>query len=140
MEPNLVIWAQLAHVTHTLILIGWMGYVRVHAVKSGEVSLKQVRETGWPGRIGQISANANHQYEAPVLFHVLALLALVTANAGLLMGLLAWGFVLSRVAHSFIHTGKNYIPARFIVFVVGLGFILLMLILLVFNLSVGRPA
>ena len=138
MDSNLVVWAQLAHVALTLCLIVWMGHVRVGAVKSGEITAKQIRETGWPGKIGQISANANHQYEAPMLFHVLALLALVTGNAGLLMGLLAWGFVLSRVVHSFIQTGKNHVPTRFMVFVIGLLFILLMLILLAFNLHFGR--
>jgi hypothetical protein len=39
---------------------------------------------------------------------------------------LSWGFVASRILHSYVQTGKNVIRTRFKVFTFGLGFLLLL--------------
>lgn len=83
MDGVSLIRALMARVLMIFGLIGWMGLACISAIRSGEVSLKQGREIGWPGRIGQISANSNHRYEALIVFHAVGLLALVIENARL---------------------------------------------------------
>ena len=48
----------------------------------------------------------------PVLFYVLTVLAVITKQADLLFVLLAWVFVLSRLAHAYIHVTSNDLRLR----------------------------
>ena len=57
--------------------------------------------------------------EVPVLFYVACLLMLVTRACDAAQVALAWTFVGTRVLHTLIYIGWNYVPARFAAYVIG---------------------
>jgi hypothetical protein len=109
----------------TVYVLTRMGLGRVRAVRSGQVKRSEIdtNKSAYPEAVQNFANNYQSQFELPVLFYVVLLFALVTGFIdGLLIGL-AWGFVGSRLMHSFVHTGTNRIVTRFKVFVAGLVFL-----------------
>ena len=65
------------------------------------------------GAIQQVGNSLTNQFELPVLFYVLTILAIITKHADFLFVVMAWIFVLTRLAHAYIHvTSNNVRPAR----------------------------
>lgn len=60
--------------------------------------------------------NYNHQFEAPVLFYVLCLSAMITGLGNDLSITMAWIYVGLRVVHSIIHCTYNKVLHRFAAF------------------------
>jgi hypothetical protein len=109
----------------TVYVLTCMGLGRVRAVRSGQVKRSEIdtNKSAYPEAVQNFANNYQSQFELPVLFYLVLLFALVTGFIdGLLIGL-AWGFVGSRLMHSFVHTGTNRIVTRFKVFVAGLVFL-----------------
>ncbi len=63
--------------------------------------------------------NYNHQFEAPVLFYVLCIGAMIAGLASDMSVALAWVFVGLRVIHTAIHVTYNRVMHRFTVFVIS---------------------
>ena len=105
----------------TLILLFWMGSSRLSCLRTGEVKVKDIAlgERNWPGRILQVQNAYHNQFELPVLFYVLVVLALITRKADMLFVVMSWMFVTSRLVHAAIHTTSNKVALRFQAFVVG---------------------
>jgi hypothetical protein len=105
----------------TFILLIWMGGSRLSTLRAGEVKVKDIAlgERNWPTRILQIQNSYHNQFELPVLFYVLVVLALITRKADMLFVVMSWMFVASRLVHAAIHTTSNKVPMRFQAFVVG---------------------
>jgi len=72
--------------------------------------------------------NYNHQFEMPVLFYVLSLLALLTGFGGELSLALAWIYVALRVIHSVIQCSYNNVMQRFFVFAISAIVLIIMLV------------
>ncbi len=87
-------------------------------------------ERNWPTRILQIQNSYHNQFELPVLFYVLVVLALITRKADMLFVVMSWMFVASRLVHAAIHTTSNKVPMRFQAFVVGVLFLAAMWVIL----------
>jgi hypothetical protein len=51
-------------------------------------------------------------FEAPTLFYVACLTAMVTGVAGVTVVALAWGYVAMRYVHAYIHLGANRVRYR----------------------------
>jgi len=60
--------------------------------------------------------NYNHQFEMPVLFYVLCLVATFMKLGGELLVMTAWAYVGLRLVHSFIHVTYNKVMHRFAIF------------------------
>lgn len=107
----------------TLLLAIWMGYERNRLVFSREVKIKDIALTkeNWPEQAKKISNAYHNQYELPVLFYVLVVLAMITRKADLIFVVLSWVFVISRLVHAYIHTTSNRVPRRFFAYLVGLA-------------------
>ncbi len=120
----------------TFALMIWMGRVRVGAVKGGKVKMADVAlgQHNWPPRVQQISNSYASQFQVPVLFYVLTVLAIVTKHADFLFLVLAWLFVLSRFVHAYVHCTTNYVRHRFNAFLVGS--LILMAMWLIFALRI----
>ena len=105
-----------------------MARSRIGALKSGQVKMADVAlgQFNWPTKTQQISNNFNSQFQLPVLFYVLTLLEIVLHQADFLFVVLAWLFVLSRVVHTYIHTGTNYVRHRFNAFAAGVFILMAM--------------
>ena len=56
-----------------------------------------MREPNWPQRTTQVANSFSNQFELPVLFYVLTILAYMTHQAGLVFVVLAWIFVIFRL-------------------------------------------
>jgi hypothetical protein len=105
----------------TFILLLWMGSSRLGTLRSGEVKVKDIAlgERNWPTRILQVQNSYHNQFELPVLFYVLVVLALITRKADMLFVVMSWMFVASRLVHAAIHTTSNKVAWRFQAFAVG---------------------
>ena len=121
-----------AQIALTFALLFWLGRVRVAALRAGEVRMKDIALAGqaWPERIRKIGNAYQNQFETPVLFYALAVLALITRKADLLFVAMSWLYVLARFGHAYIHTTSNRVPRRFQVFLAGT--VILMLMWLIF--------
>lgn len=69
-----------------------------------------------PRFVQQTTRNFNNQFEVPVLFYVVcSLYVSLGINSPLALGL-AWGFVICRCVHSYIHLSYNHILHRLTAF------------------------
>lgn len=121
MSISAVILPVLVQVGLTLILLFWLGRSRLATLRSGELKVRDIAlgERVWPKRILQLQNSYHNQFELPVLFYVLVVLALITRKADMLFVVMSWMFVVSRLVHAAIHTTSNKISQRFMAFVVG---------------------
>jgi hypothetical protein len=68
---------------------------------------------------------------------VLTILAVITHKADLLFVVLAWVFVLARLAHAYVHVTSNIVPVRGPVFGLGLFVLLIMWIIFAVRILIG---
>jgi hypothetical protein len=116
----------------TFALLIWMGTRRLRALNAGKLEIDDIAlgEPRWPARETQGANAFNNQFQVPVLFYVLVILALVTRKADLLFVVMAWIFVAFRIVHALIHTSTNDVRQRFTAFLAGV--IILMAMWIVF--------
>ncbi|WP_339915699.1 MAPEG family protein [uncultured Brevundimonas sp.] len=112
----------LIQITLSLGLVLLLGNTRVGALKRREVRLADVAvaNDAWPTRARIIANQYQNQFEAPVLFYALVIMAIVVGADGPVMTGLAWAFVASRLVHSLIHLNGNNVRRRFLAFVSGI--------------------
>ena len=61
----------------------------------------------WPDDAAKRAANYRNQFELPVLFYAVVAFALITKGADILMIVLAWLFVLTRIVHAAIQSAPT---------------------------------
>lgn len=111
-----------------------LAYLRVTAVSRGEVDLRYFRAyRGYeePEKLRVHSRHLVNLFETPVLFYVIAIIAVVTGQGGLLPVTLAWLYVAVRCAHSRVHLNSNNVLLRFRLFALSM-FVLVALWITVF--------
>jgi hypothetical protein len=113
----------------TLALILWIFIVgvilmlrRKDAFSSGALRPEDVNVSTerYPVPARLASANFSNQFETPVLYFALIMLAMEVGASGYGMALLAWLYVATRVVHTLIHIGPNKLPLRGAVYGVGI--------------------
>jgi hypothetical protein len=101
---------------------------RIKAVKSGEVKLSSIANNSqaWPDRLKQFSNNFDNQFDTPVLWYsVCGFIVLLNFVDWMFVGL-SWGFLLTRLAHSYVHVSSNNVPLRMRFFLSGFAIVFLM--------------
>jgi hypothetical protein len=128
MTIQMVLLPVFVQVALTFALLFWMASARTASVKRGETKIRDIAlgQSAWPDRPQQISNCYDSQFQIPLLFYVLVILAWITRQADLIFVVMAWIFVLARLAHAYIHTTSNHVPTRFRAFAVGVLVLLLM--------------
>lgn len=123
----------------TFALMVLMARSRIGALKAGQVKMADIAlgQSNWPPRAQQISNCYHNQFQLPVLFYVLTILAIITRHADYLFVVLAWVFVLARIAHAYIHCTTNYMRHRFNAFLVGALVLLVMWIIFAVQILAG---
>lgn len=120
-----LLYPALAQMLWTFAVMVILFHRRRKAFASGEAHMAEVAVSPerypLPARLA--AANLANQFETPVLFYALMLMATTVSATNHLMVALAWGYVATRVAHTLIHVGGNDMRLRAPVF--GLGVILL---------------
>jgi hypothetical protein len=111
----------------TFTLLGILALRRQRMFRNREMHPQDlaVRGAREPLPVAQAAGSYQNQFEIPVLFYVLVILALYTRKADLVFVILSWIFVLARLAQAFIHVGRNVVPRR------GLAFGVSMLVLFI---------
>jgi hypothetical protein len=98
----------------TFGLLIWLAPLRARDFSSGAVRADDValREPNWSKRSMQVSYAFSNQFELPVLFYVLTILAFITHLAGVVFVVLAWIFVIFRLLQAYVHVTNNKIRLR----------------------------
>lgn len=65
-----------------------------------------------PEESAKLARHFSNLFEAPTLFYVACLAALQTGQTGRALLVLAWTYVFLRIAHAYIHTGRNSLRPR----------------------------
>jgi len=120
----------------TFTLFFWAAALRVRDLRSGVVKRRDIalREPNWPVPTRQVSYSYSNQFELPVLFYVLTILAYFTHHAGTLFVILAWIFVLFRLLHAYVHVTSNNVSVRGPLF--GVSAVVLAIMWLVFMIQI----
>ena len=102
-------------------LIIRLGRSRVAALQAGTVKMADVARSGanWPEQIRITSDSYNSQFQIPVLFYLVTLVAIATGKADTAGLMLGWLFVATRLVHAFIHNTSNRVRHRFYAFTTG---------------------
>lgn len=125
----------------TFALLLWTGFARRGALVRGETKIGAIAlgDPNWPARVRQIGNCFNNQFQVPVLFYVLTILVMYTKHADFLFVIMAWIFVVTRLAHAYIHTGSNYIRYRFNAYLIGTIVLLIMWAIFAIRILLGLP-
>ena len=124
LNVRLLLWAVVAQALLTLVLCVWMALRRGADFKAGlDPQAAALRDTKWSVKTQQVSNAFANQFELPVLFYVVCILFMLATRVNLVTVILAWLFVLFRIAHAVVHTGSNIVMRRGAIF--GFGLIVL---------------
>ena len=128
MSIQSVLLPVFVQVALTFVLMYAMAYTRVSAIRRGEVKVRDTAlgQPAWPEQATKIGNCYHNQLQLPVLFYVLVAFVLILRKADLLFVIMAWVFVLLRIAHAYVHVTSNYVPRRFYMFAAGSIVLLLM--------------
>jgi hypothetical protein len=141
MPIQFVLLPLFVQVALTFVLLFWMARSRMGALKRREATIGEIAlgQPNWPPRVQQIANCYHNQFQLPVLFYVLTIVAIMTRHADLLFVVMAWLFVLTRLVHAYIHTGSNYVRHRFNAFAAGVFILLAMWIIFAVRILLGLP-
>jgi hypothetical protein len=123
----------------TFALMFGMMYYRMLALRSGETRLSDIamREPNWPKRATQFAYAFSNQFELPVLFYVLTLLAIATRHADILFVTLAWLFVVFRILQAVIHVTSNDVRLRGGFYGIGALILVIMWVVFIVRILLG---
>ena len=105
----------------TFALLFWLAPSRTIDFSSGVARPENValREPNWSKRSLQVGYSYSNQFELPVLFYVLTILAWMTRHADLVFVVLAWIFVIFRYLQAYVHVTSNRVRLRGSFFIVS---------------------
>ncbi|MCY1664577.1 MAPEG family protein [Rhizobium sp. SL86] len=120
MTNEAMIWPMIAHVMLVFTLYVLLSRRRVAAVKAGRATVSQFRENlKEPEDSLFVHNNLKNQFELPIFFHIVCVTLYVVQGDNLATVALAWGFVVSRYLHAYIHVTTNRIRHRRPAFIAG---------------------
>ncbi len=110
--------------TALVVLTGFvwlrLGSDRLGEMRSRRIHPQQVATSKQMGETMQNVQSADHfrnLFEVPVLFYALCAFLAITRLTTLLLLACAWGYVVLRAAHTYVHLTSNKVVRRFQVFV-----------------------
>ncbi|HEY5683667.1 MAG TPA: MAPEG family protein [Sulfuricaulis sp.] len=120
MDSHLMLYPVFAMVTLTAIVWVSVYLTRVREIRRKRIPAQKLANRSVASQIlknvAGPSDNLINLFELPVLFYVLMVLLFITDRGDGIYLALAWGYVLLRVAHSFIHCTYNRVLHRFSVY------------------------
>lgn len=122
-----IFWPVIAQVALVFSIYFLMMRRRFGAVRAGTAKAKDyVIPTIEPAPSATVARNLINQFELPLLFYLVCVLLYLTAGAGPLAVIVAWLFVISRLAHAYVHVTSNRLMVRQRLFTLGfvLNFVL----------------
>jgi hypothetical protein len=139
MSLQAVLLPLFVEVILTFVLMLRMGVLRQGDFRSGVVKGQDValREPSWSQRTTQVAYSFSNQFELPVLFYVLTILAWDTRHAGVVFVVLAWIFVLCRLLQAYVHVTSNVYRLRSTFFSIGAVVLMVMWALYIIEVLTG---
>jgi len=139
MTVQAILLPLLAQAVLTFALLGLTGYSRVASVRRGETKIRDIAlgQPNWPEHVTKIGNSYNSQFQLPVLFYAVVILAYVLHAADLLFVILSWAFVATRLGHAYIHVTSNRVGWRFNAFAAGFAVLVVMWIVFAVRLLIG---
>jgi hypothetical protein len=120
----------LAQVLLTFLVWAYLFARRIPEIKSKGIDPQRLHDRAEAHTLlpdsGNASNNLKNLFELPVLFYTAVLLSLVLMIQDMLLVVLAWGFVASRVVHSIIHCSYNDVNHRFAAYALSCLLLLIM--------------
>ena len=114
MSAEMILLPLFVEVILTFVLLFWLGPLRARDFRTGLVREEDIalRQPNWSKPTLQVQYSFSNQFELPVLFYVLTILAYVTHHAGTLFVVLAWVFVIFRLLQAYVHVTNNKVRLR----------------------------
>ena len=114
-----LVYPMAAMVLLTMVVLVRLFRSRVAAVRAGEIDaaffrLHQGREE--PEATRKVSRHFVNLFEAPTLFYVVCLAAMIAGTGGFVILALAWAYVGARAIHAFVHLGGNRLRKRIAIY------------------------
>jgi hypothetical protein len=131
MEPQIV-YPLLVQVLLVAVLMGVTFRARVRAVRQGRVNIAKaaIDPSAWPPDVRRVANTFNNQFQIPLLFIAVAILAVVFRQVDIFFLTLAWLFVATRIVHAAIYLTYNDIRQRAAAFGAGATICFVMWLLL----------
>lgn len=131
MNSTLIFWPILLQITIAIAGFMLLGIEKTKAIKAGSVDREKAAldNSAWPDHVLKVSNNIANQFQIPVHFYVLCFMFYSLDAVTTVVLSLAWAFVISRVIHAYIHMSSNFVPARFLVFLIGFVIMVVMAVL-----------
>ena len=140
MKDDSLIYPMFAMVVLTFGVLLTLFRTRARAVREGKVSaayFKTYQTGAEPEASAKLARHFVNLFEAPTLFYVACLAAMVSGQSTALLNLLAWLYVLLRGAHTYIHTGSNQLKHRIAAYFSSWAVLLGMWICIVIGVATG---
>jgi hypothetical protein len=99
----------------TLIVAIRMLLLRIKAVRQGNINPAYFllnKGAKLPDNLVKATQHYENLFEMPILFYVIVLALLALQRVDAVFILLAWGYLITRVAHAYIHTTYNHLRHR----------------------------
>lgn len=128
-----LIYPMLVMVLLTFSTLVRLFLARRKSVIEGAVSpafFKVYQGSAEPEASAQLARHFTNLFEAPVLFYAACVAAMAIHATGTPFLALAWAYVVLRIAHTFVHTGKNVLNSRILAYFSSWVVLLLMWALL----------
>lgn len=108
MSNHFIIFPIIVQVVLTFSLYFLLAVRKNRAVETGRVdeSRRALFDDAWPATVVAVNNCIRNQFEVPVLFYVLTILLYSLDDVSLLSLVIAWAFVVTRVAHAYVHVGS----------------------------------
>ena len=110
-----LVYPMFAMVVLTATVLVILFRSRVRAVRGGKVTMIFFRTYQGeiePDETAKPSRHFVNLFEAPTLFYAACITAMFVHDSGIAVRVLAWLYVVARVAHAIIHLGGNRIRYR----------------------------
>jgi hypothetical protein len=139
MSAEMILLPLFVEVILTFTLLFWLGPLRARDFRTGLVREEDIalRQPNWSKPTLQVQYSFSNQFELPVLFYVLTILAYVTHHAGILFVVLAWVFVIFRVLQAYVHVTNNKVRLRGAFFIVSALALVIMWIVFIVQILTG---
>jgi hypothetical protein len=138
MNQNVLVYPMFAMLLLSFSVLVRLFRARKRAVREGTTPVAFYRvyqghaETEEAAKLARNFANL---FEAPTLFYVGCLAAMVAGVTGPVLVAVAWCYVVTRIVHTLVHTGPNRIRHRLAIYFIGWLFLLLFWSWLVFSVA-----
>ena len=139
MSAEMILLPLFVEVILTFALLIWLGPLRARDFRTGLVREEDIalRQPNWSKPTLQVQYSFSNQFELPVLFYVLTILAYVTHHAGTLFVVLAWVFVIFRLLQAYVHVTNNKVRLRCIFFIISALALVIMWIVFIVEILTG---